>query len=130
MGIFLPVCSGAGLNLIPSPPPESMLVSVASCGTVASTMTIQELIKLSEARKIFLDNGMFTFFRKLEKGERVIFDNSRPIYPRGVAMNLTGIHAIEAAVALRPHVLIVTDLPVPKMKEPYDHGDQELRFMT
>jgi hypothetical protein len=117
MGIFLPVCSGAGLNLMPSPPPESMLVSVASCGTAASTNSIRELIELSEAKKIFLDNGMFTFFRKWEKGERVIFDNSRPIYPSGgVAMNLTAVHAIQVAMVLQPDVLIVTDLPVPRIR--------------
>lgn len=119
MGIFLPVCSGAGLNLIPSPPPRSMLVSVASCGTVASTNSIKALIELSEAKKIFLDNGMFTFFRKWEKGERVTFDNSKPIYPKGIAMNITAVHVIQCAVALKPDVLIVTDLPVPKLGAPY-----------
>jgi hypothetical protein len=72
---------------------------------------------------------MFTFFRKWEKGERVIFDNSRPIYPKGVAMNLTGIHAIECAMVLKPYVLIVTDLPVPKPKAPFDTGDAELNFL-
>ncbi len=116
MGIFLPVCSGAGLNLMPSPSPESILVSVASCGTDASLKSIMRLIQVSKSKKVFLDNGMFTFFRKWHKGERVIFDNALPIYPQGVAMNLTAIHAIQVAMVLKPNVLIVTDWPVPRIR--------------
>jgi len=117
MGLFLPVCSGAGLNLMPSPTPDSILVSVASCGTDASLKSIAMLLQAAETKKVFLDNGMFTFFRKWEKGERVIFDNSQTIYPsKGIAMNLTAVHAIQVAMVLKPDVLIVTDLPVPKIR--------------
>lgn len=118
MGEFSPVCSGAGVNLMPSPPPELILVSVASCGTDASLKKIQTLLAMANAKKVFLDNGMFTFFRKWQKGERVIFDNARTIYPgKGISMNLTAVHAIQVAIVLKPTVLIVTDLPVPKMRK-------------
>jgi hypothetical protein len=132
MGIFLPVCSGSSLSLIPSPAPHSILVSVASCGTTSSINSINTLITASGAEKIFLDNGMFTFFRKKQKGERVIFDNSRPIFPKGIAMNLTAVHAVKCAMVLKPNVLIVTDLPVPKLRKEgnYDIGDEELNFMS
>jgi len=117
MGKFLPVCSGAGIKLMPSPAPESILVSVASCGTDASLKSIQTLLEMANAKKVFLDNGMFTFFRKWEKGKRVIFDNARTLYPgKGVAMNLTAVHAIQVAMVLKPTVLIVTDLPVPRIR--------------
>jgi hypothetical protein len=74
---------------------------------------------------------MFTFFKKMEKGERVIFDNSRPIYPGKNSMNLTAVHAIQNALILKPHVLIVPDMPVPKLLKSsnYDRGDEEFNFI-
>jgi len=131
MGIFLPVCSGASLKLMPSPAPHSILVSVASCGSVSGINSIRKLITASGAEKIFLDNGMFTFFRKMQNDERVICDNSRPIYPNKVSMNLTAVHAIQSAMVLKPNVLIVPDLPVPKLLKSSnaDYGDEELCFL-
>ena len=81
--------------------------------------------------KTFLDNGMYTLFKMLEEGQRVIFDDNRPIYPKKVSMNLTAVHAINCAIALKPNVLIVPDLPVPKISKAlnYDHGDEEVCFM-
>jgi hypothetical protein len=67
----------------------------------------------------------------MEEGQRLMFDNKRPIYPKNVSMNLTAVHAIECAMALKPNVLIVPDLPVPKISKElnYDHDDEELCFM-
>jgi predicted metal-binding protein len=131
MGIFLPVCSGGSINLMPSPAPHSILVSVASCGTTTTINSIRKLITASGAEKIFIDNGMFTFFRKMQNGERVICDNSREIYPKKVSMNLTAVHAIHSAMVLKPNVLIVPDLPVPNLLKSShaDHGDEELSFL-
>jgi len=131
MGIFVPVCSGASLNLMPSPTPQSLLVSVASCGSVSGINSVQKIIATKGIQKIFLDNGMFTFFRKMENGERVIFDHSRPIYPKRVAMNLTAVHAIHSAIILKPNVLIIPDLPVPNLLKSSnaDQGDEELNFL-
>lgn len=131
MGVFIPVCSGASKDLMPSPRPEAILVSVASCGTNSSIKSVQKVIQLSESEKIFLDNGMYTYFQKWQKGERVICDENRPIYPPGVEMNLTAIHAIRCAKILKPDVLIVTDLPVPALNQRIkpDHGDEEFQFL-
>jgi queuine/archaeosine tRNA-ribosyltransferase len=131
MGDFLPVCSGSSLKQMPSPTPHSILVSVATCGTKSTLNSNQNLITACGASKIFLDNGMFTFFRKMEKGERVIFDNSRPIYPGKNSMNLTAVHAIQNALILKPNVLIVPDMPVPKLLKSsnYDRGDEEFHFI-
>jgi hypothetical protein len=131
MGILLPVCSAASLTLMPSPAPQSLLVSVASCGTASGIISNQNLIVTPGVEKSFLDNGMYTFFMMMQKGERVICDNNRPIYPKKVSMNLTAKHAIECAIALKPNVLIVPDMPVPKLCKAsnYDHGDEELSFL-
>jgi queuine/archaeosine tRNA-ribosyltransferase len=135
MGRFLPVCSGAGINRMPAPRPEAILVSVAYCGTPASLNSIKNLIKLSNTKKIFLDNGMFTFFRKWQNGEKVIFDKSLPLYPKGDIMNLTAEHVIQIALELEPDVLIVPDLPVPRIKRTeypgkLSYGHEEFQFMT
>lgn len=131
MGLFLPVCSAANTKLMPDPKPESILVSVASCGTESATKKLQDVIEMVKPRKLILDNGMYSFFTKLQNGDRMIFDDSRPIYPKNVGMNLTAVHVIQAAMVLKPDVMIVPDLPVQRLlkADKRDHGDEEFNFM-
>ena len=132
MGILLPVCSAASTSLMPSPAPQSILVSVASCGTASRIKSTQHLIATSGVPKIFMDNGMFTVHRMMEEGRRVIFDDTRPICPEKNTINITARHNIECAIALKPSVMIVPDMPVPKLRKvwnKYDHGDEEFCFM-
>jgi hypothetical protein len=132
MGILLPVCSAAHVGLMPSPAPQSLLESVASCGTASGIKSTQNLIAKSGALKIFMDNGMFTVHGMMEEGQRVIFDDTRPIYPEKNTINITAVHNIECAIALKPDVMIVPDMPVPKLRKvwnKYDYGDEELCFL-
>lgn len=130
MGKFLPICSGAGKKLLPVPHPQAILVSIAECGRSAGALrNVQEFIKMSNDWKVFLDNGMYTFFKKWVNMELVIFDNSRKIYPQGISMNLTAQHNVHYARIVNPHVFICTDLPVRELVNPGDVGEQEFNFM-
>lgn len=130
MGIYLPVCSAADLNLMPSPTPPSHLVSVASCGTPSGILKTQKFVSEIRDTKIFLDNGMYSFFQHREKGGRVIFDDNRPIRPDKNTINIAAYHVAQIAALLKPNVLIVPDLPVPKSLKcrGHDHGDEEYQF--
>ncbi len=131
MGRFLPICSGAGKSLLPDPPPKAILVSIADCGTgPVALRNMIEFIRTSGTGQLAMDNGMFPYFKKWQKGELVICDKSRPIYPNnGISMNLTPSHNIYYANILKPYFFIVHDLPVPKLVHPYDVGEQEFWFL-
>lgn len=130
MGRFLPICSGAGKSLLPVPHPQAILVSIADCGRGPGALrNVLELIDISGAEKVFLDNGMFTFFKKWDGGELVIFDNTRKVYPKGISMNLTAQHNIYYARIVEPDVFIASDLPVKELINPNDVGEQEFNFM-
>lgn len=130
MGRFLPICSGAGKNLLPVPHPQAILVTVADCGMGPGALrNVLDLIKIAGAEKVFLDNGMYTFFKKWDDGELVIFDSSRKVYPEGISMNLTAHHNIHYARIVKPDVFISSDLPVKELINPNDIGEQEFNFM-
>jgi len=130
MGEFLPVCSGADLKLMPAPPPEAILVSVAECGKgPAALKAVMNLKKKSGAKKILMDNGMFTYHRKWQDGKKVIFDDSRPVYPKGVEMNLTAFHNAYYNAIVQPNITFITDLPTPKLPANHDPGEEEFHFM-
>ena len=131
MGKFMPVFSAVRRNILLTPPPEAILISVAECGRgMGSLKSTRTLIKKSQAEKVFLDNGMYTFFEKWRDGERVIFDDKRPVYPgKGIAMNITPNHGIYFSLAIKPDVTFVTDLPVPDLLSPPDPGEEEFHFM-
>ena len=131
MGEFLPVFSAVRGNLLLTPPPEAVLVSVAECGRgVSSLKSIRNLIRKSGAKRVYLDNGMYSYFNLWRDGQRVIFDGRRPVYPgNGIAMNVTPNHDIYFTLALKPNVTFVTDLPTPDLAAPQDPGEQEFYFM-
>jgi len=130
VGRFLTICSGAGENLLPVPHPQAILVSVANCAESPGQMKrILKLITICQAEKVFLDNGMFSFFKKWKDDELVIFDSNRPVYPKGISMNLTAEHNIHYAKIVKPDVFICPDLPVRGLHNPNDPGEQEFYFM-
>lgn len=131
MGIFLPVCSAADLKLMPAPTPPSHLVSVASCATSSGILNTQKFVSKVRDTKIILDNGMYSTFQHREKGGRVIFDDYRPIRPDKNTINITAYHVAQIAALLKPNVLIVPDLPVPKSVKckGHDHGDEEYNYL-
>ncbi len=132
MGNLLPVFSGVKPTQVPDPAPENILVSITDCAlSENATKKFRNLIKRSCFQKTFLDNGMYTFHKKIMNDETVIFDPKRPVYPNnGIAMNLTAEHVAHYARILQPHVTFTLDLPVPKLTNiKPDPGLQEFNFM-
>ena len=77
-----------------------------------------------------MDNGMYTYFKKWRNHELVGCDDSLPVYPNhGIAMNLTAYHNVHYANIIKPSIFICNDLPVPKLVQPDNVGEQEFNFL-
>jgi hypothetical protein len=127
---FLTVLSAVALLHMPLPLDVGILVSVAECAkSTAALKRVLRIIKYSGVEKIFLDNGMYTFFKKWINGETVIFDPSRNVYPKNVAMNLISKHVAYYNAIIQPYVTFCLDLPTRMLPSKHDPGEEEFHFM-
>ena len=114
---------------MPVPAPEGILVSVAECARSTAALTrVRKIIKRSGVKKIYLDNGMYSYFQKWKIGKTVIFDSNRWVYPKGVDMNLTSEHVAYYNYVIQPYATFCLDLPVPSLPCKHDPGEEEFHF--
>lgn len=81
MSKLIHICSGVGTDAVSILHPSGVLVNAAKVlETANSHKQVIKFIKLSRAERVFLDNGMFSFFRRWQDGEMVSYDFNRPVY--------------------------------------------------
>jgi hypothetical protein len=129
MGSFDPVFSGASMQHMPVPAPGRILVSVAELAkSKAALKRVRKIIKRSGAEKIYMDNGMFTFFQKWQAGKKVTFNRNQWVFPKGVDMNLISEHIAYYNAVIQPYATFCLDLPVPRLPRKHDPGEEEFHF--
>lgn len=72
-------------------------------------------IKSSGAKLVIMDNGGFALLLREQTGKEILLDDSKPLIYRGIP-NPTPYHNVQAALEIRPNILIVSDWPVRPLK--------------
>lgn len=118
---------GAGIerNSIPSNNVKAILLNVPRHGyNERAILRSRKLIEECRAKVVMLDSGGYQLLRCSQKGKKVVCDENGPIWNKG-QINLTPRHVVNAAVQIKPHILVALDFPIETVK---DKKRQEAEF--
>ena len=125
MGKLINCYAGANGNDFPGYGYGGWLINLID---TAASKTMREntkrWIKSSRAKLVIMDNGGFALLLREQAGKEILLDDSKPLIYKGIP-NPTPYHNVQAALAIRPNILIVTDWPVRPLK---GKAEQEAEF--
>lgn len=125
MGKLVYFCAGIDRNRLPSNKVKALLLNVPRNGyNERAIRRSQKLIKECKAGVVMLDSGGYQLLKSSQNGRRVIYDENGPIWGEGW-INLTPQHVIEAALKIKPDILVALDFPIETIK---DRNKQEIEF--
>lgn len=128
MGIFINFCAGTNEEILPAAHVDALLVNpvqhVINEHALART---QQMIATAGASYVLMDSSGFQI-HTIENGGGVIgFDPYKPLMCRQpIAINLAPPHVVDAAVKLKPTVMVGLDWPIKKLDGRFE---RDVEFM-
>jgi len=125
MGELVYFCAGADKRKPPSSRVKALLLNVPRNGhSQGAIKRSRRLIKKCGAKFVILDSGGYQLLKSSQNGTEIIYDENGPIWSKN-KINLTPTHVIEAAVRIKPDILMALDFPIDKVRE---KEKQEVEF--
>ena len=130
MGTFINFFAGVSDKRdLPSVKMETILLNVPQLKERPSAMGyLKDVIRQSGIKWVLLDSGGFQIFSKGNKdGVKISFDPSKPLIWKKQELNIAPNHVINAAVELRPDIVMALDHPVLKTSDPEEQWEEFLK---
>jgi queuine/archaeosine tRNA-ribosyltransferase len=111
MGELCIVFAGAKITLLPGDSVEGVLANVPdNCASDSDINYTKQMFK--KGKKNILDCGGFTIFIYEINMKEFISDPGQPIIKTDNMLNLAPIHVIQAALFLKPYIVMALDYPI------------------
>jgi len=128
MGELVNFCAGTNKSILPAEQVDAILVNVFDSGSSEYTIKYtREMFDYAKTKNRMLDSSGFQLLMAEEKGIKISFDKSAPMFKTDKGVNLIPEHVVEVAVKLMPEIDIMTslDFPIGIFSDPID---QEIEF--
>ncbi len=126
MGELHYFCATAKKNNLPQNSAHNILINVPHDARNDSQINKSgELFKHLGKRFLIQDSGGFTVLQEANKGKRVTSNPNLPLKISKDVINIAPEHIIEAAVKLKPDIMVALDYPIAKIK---DREEQRREF--
>lgn len=128
MGRLVNFCAGATRDVLPAHRVPALLLSVPEyASTAAQIKTSRELLNAAGARERILDSGGYSLWKAEGKGIYPTHDESRPVAFTDKEANIAPRHVVEAAVHLKPTIMMALDFPIQTLSDPAEQQREFLR---
>lgn len=126
MGELNYFCATPRKDKLPEKSARNILISVPhDARNDSQIIKSQKLFKHLGKKFVIQDSGGFTVLQEGEKGKRITSDPTHPITISKDTINIAPDHIIQAAVKLKPDILVALDYPVAKIE---DRKEQRREF--
>ena len=133
MDKFINFCAGADISSLPGSPINALLINAFSnFKTDGEKERVEQLIDTAQPEWLILDSGGYQLKdaeEEIEKGNEItiLMDKNKPMQPHKGIINLTPEHVVEAAVHVKPQIMIALDFPVKDLKDSPEEREREFR---